>query len=119
MSIESVIAQALVAWPALSTAVIRPDKAEEGDARPYVTFQKITGRRVSSLLGDSGLANPHFQFDVFATTRFQAAALREEVRKALQASVPLGAIHAGEGAAFEADTKLFRERIDFSFWFND
>ena len=119
MSIEQTIAQTLGAWPALAGIVIRPDKAEEGDLRPYVTFQKLSGIRVNSLLGDSGLSNTHFQFDVFATTRLQAISVRKEVRLALQASALLGGVHTGEGATFEADTKLFRERVDFSFWFND
>jgi hypothetical protein len=119
MSVESVIAQTLKAWPALAGVVIRPDKAEQGDAAPYVIYQKVTGQRIKSLTGDSGLANPLFQFDVYATTRLSAAALRDEMRKAIQASVPLGAVHAGEGASYEPDTKLYRERIDFSIWFYD
>ena len=119
MSVESAIAQTLKAWPALAGIVIRPDKVEQGDAPPYAVYQKISGRRVASLAGDSGLANPTFQFDVYATTRLASAALRDEVRKAIQANPELGAVHAGEGASFEVDTKLFRERLDFSLWFYD
>jgi len=119
MSIESVIAQTLKGWPALSGIVIRPDKVEQDDAAPYVIYQKITGWRVQSLAGDSGLANPTFQFDIYATTRLAAAALRDEVRLAIQANFVLGAVHAGEGAGIEVDTKLYRERLDFSLWFYD
>lgn len=119
MSVELVIAQALKAWPALAGVVIRPDKAEQDDAAPYVIYQKLTGQRIKSLTGDSGLANPLFQFDVYATTRLAAAALRDEMRMALQAATILGAVHAGEGAGYEVDTKLYRERVDFSLWFYD
>jgi hypothetical protein len=119
MSIEGAIAQTLKAWPALAGVVIRPDKVEQGDAAPYAIYQKIMGQRVKSLTGDSGLANPTFQFDIYATTRLAASALRDEVRKALQANPALSAVHAGEGAGFEVDTKLYRERLDFSFWFYD
>lgn len=119
MSIESVLAQTLKAWPALATVLVRPDKAEQGDPPPYVIYQKVTGQRVKSLLGDSGLSNPIFQFDIYAPTRLAAASLRDQVRLALQANAVLGAVHAGEGAGYEFDTRLYRERLDFSLWFYD
>lgn len=119
MSVESSIFQVLKTWPALAGVIIRPDKAEQGDAAPYIIYQKVTGQRVKSLAGDSGLANPLFQFDVYAASRMTAATLRDEMRKALQAATLLGAVHAGEGAGYEAETKLCRERVDFSLWFYD
>jgi len=119
MSIESVIAQTLKTWPELADVVVRPDKVEQTDQPPYIVYQKVAGHRVQSLQGDSGLANPHFQFDVYARTRAQAIELREGLRHAIAANPALGAVHAGEGAGFEEDTKLCRERIDFSFWFAD
>jgi hypothetical protein len=119
MSIEAVIVQTLLTWPGLSGIVVRPDKAEEGDAAPYLIFQKIIGTRVTSLTGDSGLANPHFQFDLYALTRLQAVSLRKEVRLALQANSVLAAVHLDEGAGYDPVAKLRRERQDFSFWFND
>jgi len=45
--------------------------------------------------------------------------LHDEVRKAMLTNTDLGAVHIGEGAAYEPDTKLFRERADFSLWFYD
>lgn len=119
MSVEAAIFQTLSAWPALAGVVISADRVEETDAPPYVIFQKITGVRVHSLQGDSGLANPHFQIDVYADTRAAAIVLRDEVRKAMLANPDLGAVHIAEGAAYEPDTKLFRERTDFSLWFYD
>ena len=119
MSVEATIFQTLTSWPALAGIVISADRVEETDAPPYIVFQKITGVRINSLQGDSGLANPHFQFDVYADTRAGAIVLRDEVRKAMLANPVLGAVHIGEGATFEPDTKLFRERTDFSLWFYD
>lgn len=119
MSVEAAIFQTLSAWQALAGVVISADRVEETDAPPYVIFQKITGVRVHSLLGDSGLANPHFQIDVYADTRAGAIVLRDEVRKAMLANPDLGAVHIAEGATYESDTKLFRERTDFSLWFYD
>ncbi|GAC1405495.1 MAG: hypothetical protein NVSMB6_00060 [Burkholderiaceae bacterium] len=119
MSVEVTIFQTLNAWSALAGVVITADRVEEIDAPPYVIFQKVTGVRVHSLQGDSGLANPHFQIDVYAETRAAAIVLRDEVRKAMLANPDLGAVHIAEGAAYEPDTKLFRERIDFSLWFYD
>ena len=99
MSIESVIAQTLKAWPALATVLVRPDKAEQGNLPPYLIYQKVTGQRVKSLAGDSGLANPTFQFDVYAPTRLAASSLRAEVRLALQANAVLGAVMSAKARA--------------------
>lgn len=119
MTIEETIAQTLKSWPALSKIVIRPDKVEQGDIAPYITYQKFWGARVQSLTGDSGLSNTHFQFDVYASTRLAAANIKNEVRKALFSSSVLGAVHLSEGAGFDEPSKTYRERIDFSFWFSD
>ena len=119
MTIEQTIAQTLKSWAALSKLTIRPDKVEQGDVAPYITYQKIWGSRVQSLAGDSGLSNTHFQFDIYASTRLKAADIRTELRKALFSNSTLGAFHLSEGAGFDEVTKNYRERIDFSFWFND
>lgn len=119
MTIEETIAQTLKTWPALSKVTVRPDKVEQGDSPPYITYQKFWGTRVQSLAGDSGLSNTHFQFDAYAPTRLAVANLRNEIRKALFANPILGAVHLSEGAGFDESTKNYRERIDFSFWLND
>lgn len=119
MSIEAEIAQTLKTCPELAEAIVRPDKVEQTDQPPYIVYQKVTGRRIQSLQGDSGLANQHFQFDAYARTRAQAIALREALRRAITANPVLGAVHAGEGIGFDEDTRLFRERVDFSLWFAD
>ena len=119
MTIEATIAQTLKSWPSLLKVVIRPDKVEQGDKLPYLTYQKFWGSRVQSLMGDSGLSNTHFQFDIYATSRSEAASLRIEVQNALFSNPLLGSVHLSEGATFDESTKAYRERIDFSFWFND
>ena len=75
MSIEAVITQTLSTWPGLLGVLVRPDKAELSDTAPILVVQKITGQRVQSLTGDSGLAHDIFQFDVYASTRLAAVAL--------------------------------------------
>ncbi len=119
MIVEQVILSALKANPALSGLTIRPDKIEETDSTPYIIYQKIVERRESSLSGDSGLANIHYQIDVFSTSRLEAVSLRVAVRQAMLAEPLLGATHSSGSAAFEEDVKLFRETSDFSCWVND
>jgi hypothetical protein len=74
---------------------------------------------VRSLAGDSGLANPQFQVDVYATTKAQVTALKDAVFLAVLAEPALGATFINEGSGYEPDTKLYRHRQDFSFWFYD
>ena len=119
MSIEAVITQTLSTWPGLLGVLVRPDKAELSDTAPILVVQKITGQRVQSLTGDSGLAHDIFQFDVYASTRLTAVALSTQVRLALQANLALAPVHLSEGASYDSDSKLFRTRTDFSFWFYD
>ena len=74
---------------------------------------------MSSLTGDSGLANPRFQVDAYAKTASQASALQIAIRAAVLGAPALGAVLVGEGSGREPDTKLFRRRQEFSCWVND
>ncbi len=92
--------------------------ADDSKAPPYAVYTKIIGQRPQTLDGDSGLERARFQIDIYASTSAQRAALRTEVRQALQADAVLKAIFLEDGETWEPDTKLYRSRQDFSFWFN-
>lgn len=119
MTVEETLAACLLAWPALAGMKVRAEVAQASDAAPYIIHTQVSGARVKSLAGDSGLANPHFQIDVYAPTKAQASAVKTEIRQAVLADPGLGAVHIGEGSGYEPDTKLYRYRQDFSFWFYD
>lgn len=119
MDVEETLYNTLSTTPALSGMAIRPDVAMVSDTAPYIVYKLISGRRINSLAGDSGLANSHYQIDVYAKDPESRAALKKAVRVAVLGNVSLGAVHIDEGADYEIDTKLFRSRQDFSIWFND
>lgn len=119
MTVEETIYLALSTWPALAGLEIRPFVAGPGDTAPYIVYQQIGGQRVKSLAGDSGLANPHFQIDVYAEDLVTAASYKKAVREAMLACEPLGAVHIDEGSGYDTETKLIRARQDFSIWFYD
>ncbi|MBC3811333.1 DUF3168 domain-containing protein [Undibacterium aquatile] len=119
MLIEEALFTALNASPQLSALPIRPYVAGPNDAAPYIVWSEPVGKRSSSLQGDSGLANPRFQIDVYSPDVIQASQLRKAVRDAILDSPILGAVHLIEGGTYEPDTKLFRYWQDFSLWFYD
>ena len=119
MTVETTLGACLLAWPALSGIKVRAEIAQPTDATPYIVHTQITGTRVNSLKGDSGLANPHFQVDVYTDTKEQATTLKRAIREAILANLDLAAVLINEGSGYETDTKRYRQRQEFSFWFYD
>ena len=119
MTVEETLGACLLAWPALVGIKVRSEVAQPTDVVPYIVHSQVSGIRVNSLRGDSGLANSRFQIDVYAETKAQTSLLKKAIREAVLASVPLGANLVGEGSGYESDTKRYRHRQDFSFWFYD
>lgn len=119
MSVESVLGACLLAAPALAGIKVRAEVAQPSDAPPYIVHTQITGTRVNSLRGDSNLANPHFQVDVYTETKAQASDLKNAIRAAILANPQLGAVLITDASGYEPDTKRYRQRQEFSFWFYD
>ena len=119
MTVETTLGACLLAWPALSGIKVRAEVAQPTDATPYIVHTQITGTRVNSLKGDSGLAKPHFQVDVYADTKAQATSVKRAVREAILANPDLAATLITEGSGYEPDTKRYRQRAEYSFWFYD
>lgn len=118
-TVDQVLAACLLASPVLAGMKVRAEIAKAGDSPPYIVHTQYAGTRVSSLAGDSGLANPKFQVDVYALTKAQSTTLKAAIRIAVLAEPMLGATLINEGSAYEPETKLYRSRQDFSFWFYD
>ena len=119
MSVETSLAACLLAAPALAGIKVRAEVAQPTDVTPYIVHTQITGVRVNSLRGDSGLANPHFQIDVYADTKSQTSTLKRAIREAILASADLAAVLITEASGYEPDTKRYRHRQEFSIWFYD
>lgn len=117
MRVEAVLTACLQA--SLPGIPVRPDVALSTDVTPYIVYSQFTGDRVKSLAGDSGLANPRFQIDVYSLTKADCIEKKSVIRDAVLSSDLLGAVFIDEGSGYESDTKLFRQRQDFSFWFYD
>ena len=119
MTIEETLSGCLLAWLPLANMKVRAEVAQPTDVTPYIVYTQVSGVRIKSLTGDSGLSNPRFQIDVYADTKAQSTALKSAIREAVLSCQPLGAVLVGESSGYEPDTKRYRHQQDFSFWFYD
>lgn len=115
MTTESLI------FDALKTLVanrVYPDVGPVGVVKPYITYQQIGGQAVNFMESTTpSKSNGRFQVNVWADTRTAAALLAKQVTAALRATSALQTTALGEPVAtFEADTKLYGTRQDFSLW---
>ena len=94
-----------------------PDVAPAGVTRPYITYQAAGGKSPNYLSGAVALQNARMQINTWAADRLTAVALMSSVIAALT-SAPINATNIGAPVStFEADTKLYGSRLDFSIWF--
>lgn len=86
-------------------------------AKPYITYQAVGGQSEHTLNGGPGIANARMQINVWADSRSSATALMTSVKAALEAD-PINAVPIGRPVSeYEADTKLYGSRLDFSIWY--
>ena len=119
MTVETSLAQCLLASAALTGVTVRAEVAQPTDKTPYIIHTQILGTRVSHLRGDSNLANSRFQIDVYADTKALTSTYKAAIRNAILANAELGATLINESSGYEPDTKRYRHRQDFSIWFRD
>lgn len=89
---------------ALVSTRIYAGMAPPGPTPPLVIFNKISGPRVATLDGPTGLAQPTFQIDAYATTYLAAKNLANAVR------IALDGWRATDGAVVIQGTSLLGER---------
>lgn len=129
MTIEAVITKHLTenaGVAALIAGRVYPKQLPQGPTYPAIVYHRISGPRVHSHDGASGLAYPRFQFDCFAKTHVQAKALCDAVRLAIDGFKGLmgGAGGVDVQAVFcEDDTddyddelKVHVQQLDAVFW---
>jgi hypothetical protein len=116
MTVEELIVATLTAAPALAGVKAFPEVAPDGTPAPYIVYSEPSENALNLLVGQTDLENHLFQFDVYAKSKLQAIALKAALANALLAEPALSAVFRSGGSMFEADTKLFRQRQDFSLW---
>lgn len=95
-----------------------PDVAPEMVKRPYITYQAVGGQSANYMNNTVALQNARVQVDVWADDRMTAVSIMNGVINALTPP-PLNATNIGAPVStWEADTKLYGSRLDFSIWFN-
>lgn len=94
-----------------------PDVAPAGTPRPYITFQAAGGKSQNYLADGVSQRNSRQQITVWAADRITASGLMESVTTVLTGA-PIFATNIGAPVSvYEADTKLYGSRLDFSIWF--
>jgi hypothetical protein len=123
--IEKAIYVRLTGFAGLAALVgdkVFPLRARPGVAAPYIVYSRVSGQRVRSLAGPSGLARPRFQFDCYGGTYAELRDVATQLRLALDgfrgtvAGVRIGGASLQneiDAFDFEPDPDLFRASLDF------
>jgi hypothetical protein len=109
--VEALVYNALLA---LAGGNVFPDLAPPHTATPWITYNVVGGSDSAYLDGFPSARNAIVQIDVWAATRMDAATLMEDVRTALINPTVKGVPQGSPVGTFEADTKLYGSRLDFS-----
>ena len=119
--IEEAIYLHLKNHPGLSALIgtrIYPLRMPQNPTLPAVVYQRISTPRTYSHSGYSNLADPRFQFSVWAESYSGALAVAEQLRDAINGFTGSGSIPvyssqiANESDDYEPSTELYRILID-------
>ena len=94
---------------------IYPIVMPQGVKFPAITYQRISGGKVNTLDGYSGLANPHMVINSWATNYDTAKELSKDIHVTMNAAT-FKTILATELDAYDSDLGLFAVSQDFSVW---
>lgn len=129
MILEEALYHRLANFSGLASLVstrIYPMRLPPAAVFPAVTYQRVSGVRVQSLGGPTGLAAPRFQISVWASSYSSAKAVATQVRLALdgfQGNMGASPYINVSGITLEndlemidPDTQLFHIPSDFTIW---
>lgn len=99
---------------------IYPQIAEDNSTTPYIVYTVISGiDRVAKNKNRAVLGREYrIQIDVFDKTALEAKKIRDEIASALY-SLPNRPLNLFFRDAYESDTKLYRQILDFSLSINN
>lgn len=104
---------------------VYPLRAEQGAARPYLVYQRISTPRVRSHSGPSGLAYPRFQITAVADSYSAARSLANAVREALDGysgdmgdapGIRANAFVDNDADGWEEASEAYTVRVDVIIW---
>lgn len=129
MLVEEALHDYLSTHPGLSALIagrIYPLVLPQKPTLPAITYQRISGLRVRSHQGPSGLASPRFQFDAWADSYASARTVADELRRALDGfrgmmggapGVRVDAVHLDtDRDLYETETRRWRVQADYFVW---
>lgn len=94
---------------------VRPHPAPTSTARPYVTLQRVTGKRHATLNSGAGAPRATYQIDTWADSSQDARRLSDALADALPGLLKVGDI-TDNPDDYESDTKLHRASFDVVLW---
>jgi len=101
-------------------------KMPQNPTYPLITYFRVSGPRVESMQGASGLASPRFQIDIWAKTYAETKAIARAVQLALEGyratvgTVPVqGILFDSDRDLYESTPELYRVSMDFVIWHNE
>ena len=96
---------------------VSPHPAPAGSARPYVTYQRITGNRHATLNSGAGAPRATFQVDVWGDSKASVRPLADSIMDALPGLLKVGDLTDNPDAnGDEVETKLHRASFDVTIW---
>lgn len=123
LPIEVDIYNALTDSPTLVSLVsssIYPDRARQGASMPGVVYNRVSGVRILSLSGYTGLENPRFQFNVYSTNVDALEDVSGAVIGALTSSTCFKTVADDAPEDYYSDeTQTYVRIFDVSFWHQD
>lgn len=124
--IEPGLVSYLSAHPLVTTLVgtrVYPLELPQGVTLPAITYQRISGPRVRSQSGPSGLAHPRIQLNCWARDYAGAVQLADVVRRALDgyrgamgSTIVQASFLDNDLDGHEPDTGLWRRTLDVILW---
>lgn len=127
-TIEEAIRAILVANSTVKaiTTRIYPSTLPQDPIYPLILYIRISGYRDNALTGPSGLANPRFQIEAWATTYSAAKALANAIRGALNGyrgtvgQVSIGSfLIQSERDIYEPEAACHRVVMDYTIWHSE
>lgn len=117
--IESDVRAVLVADAAVVALVVDRVAAgviPEGEIRPYITYQLVTGQRPGSLSAHGTLRNARIQLSCWSPSYGVAKQIAQAVQDAIEASVLFDVVFIGDVELYDAETALHYVVLDYSIW---
>lgn len=83
---------------------------------PAVTYQRVSGLKVNTLAGYSGLENPHIAINVWARTYDEAKGIAKDIHTAMNGASAFKAILINDLDGYDPDINLYVVSQDYSCW---